>query len=555
MDYKEKYEQALERARKLNADNMLSDEATEEIFPELRESEEDEEEIRKVLIEVLHRLPTSALNYDAEGGYIGATKEQMLSYLEKQKKNNIPIYDKDGYTSARKKSRNSCAEETDLKEMHDKAFSNGYQFGIHEEKPLVWTSHDEGVRKEAIECLKAWEKIIPPDYLGDYQNILVWLQKELIIHTDEKEKEPRDYRKLYEEVVNSDWFKKAYAGKSLGEEDEQKEQKPISSCDIVPYIDDKIAALQDMWREEKVAFDWDDMHEMIEDVARHFYQKEQKPVEYLSKEKVFDIMKDLTNLSYSHFIPVNSNEYKQINEITEAVRSLLDYPIEQKSVENSGKELLYVSNKSYNIGYRDGKREAEQKSEWSDEEKDKLNSIERLIVNANAHGNGLIGDKEAIELQHFIRSIVKPITNIAEWSEEDEKIINFLSRLIEFQVKDDEYGFGDGRFISKQEAIKMLKSLHPQPQLELSEEDENTIQEIIGCIEQARADSHLSEDHCLRLETFLYKHYRPSWKPSEEQMRAFKSYIEDSQSKAEAAVGGWDNFDAMIHLYEQLKKL
>lgn len=59
---------------------------------------------------------------------------------------------------------------------------------------------------------------------------------------------------------------------------EKQEQKPISSCDIVPYIDDAIAALQDMWREEKVAFDWDDMHEMIEDVARHFYQKEQKPV-------------------------------------------------------------------------------------------------------------------------------------------------------------------------------------------------------------------------------------------------------------------------------------
>ena len=58
--------------------------------------------------------------------------------------------------------------------------------------------------------------------------------------------------------------------------EKQKEQKPISSCDIVPYIDDKIAALQDMWREEKVAFDWDDMHEMIEDVARHFYQKDQK---------------------------------------------------------------------------------------------------------------------------------------------------------------------------------------------------------------------------------------------------------------------------------------
>ena len=34
---------------------------------------------------------------------------------------------------------------------------------------------------------------------------------------------------------------------------------------------------------------------------------------------------------------------------------------EQKPAENGGKELLYVSNKSYNIGFRDGKREAEQK--------------------------------------------------------------------------------------------------------------------------------------------------------------------------------------------------
>lgn len=48
-----------------------------------------------------------------------------------------------------------------------------------------------------------------------------------------------------------------------------------------------------------------------------------------------------------------------------------------------------------------------------------------------------------------------------EWSEEDEKKIHFLSRLIEFQVKDDEYCFGDGTMITKQGAIEMLKSLRP----------------------------------------------------------------------------------------------
>lgn len=50
----------------------------------------------------------------------------------------------------------------------------------------------------------------------------------------------------------------------------------------------------------------------------------------------------------------------------------------------------------------------------------------------------------------------------AEWSEEDKKKIYFLSRLIELQVKDEEYCFGEGfRMISKQEAIEMLKSLRP----------------------------------------------------------------------------------------------
>ena len=83
----------------------------------------------------------------------------------------------------------------------------------------------------------------------------------------------------------------------------------------------------------------------------------------------------------------------------------------------------------------------------------------------------------------------------AEWSEEDEK---YLNRVINLWVND----FGEDS-----DTVKWLKSL------------------------------------------------RPSWKPSEEQMEAFKGYIEDCQARAEAAVGGWNNFDVMIRLYEQLKKL
>jgi hypothetical protein len=133
----------------------------------------------------------------------------------------------------------------------------------------------------------------------------------------------------------------------------------------------------------------------------------------------------------------------------------------------------------------------EEKVEWSDEEKDKLNSIERLIVNANAHGNYLIGDKEATELQHFIRSIVKPIANIAEWSEEDE------------------------------EALDMCLDAIPKAWKTKS-----------GIL----------------LTKWLKEHFRPSWKPSEDQMRCLDMVLCDEAMD--------DNVHrVLVQLREQLKRL
>ena len=220
---------------------------------------------------------------------------------------------------------------------------------------------------------------------------------------------------------------------------------------------------------------------------------------------------------------------------------------EQKPVEPSGKlsreEYLYQLLIDQLITYLDyeyltGKKPAE----WSEEEKDKLNSIERLIVNANAHGNYLIGDKEAIDLQHFIRSIVKPTTNLAEWSAEDEKMRNsILDKMISL---DNAYG-GDG--IAYGSEIAWLKSLRPQktPQdrfkearekyevewkeqkhMEWSEEDEEKLNQIdsllwllddyVGddcSLGQEKTDSIRSEIQNV-LSPWL-KSLRPSWKPSE----------------------------------------
>jgi hypothetical protein len=80
MDYKEKYEQALERARVYHTGGSICDaHMTEVIFPELKESEG--EKIRKALIEMIH----DTTGDECEDCY-HVSKESVLAWLEKQSK-------------------------------------------------------------------------------------------------------------------------------------------------------------------------------------------------------------------------------------------------------------------------------------------------------------------------------------------------------------------------------------------------------------------------------------------------------------------------------------
>ena len=58
--------------------------------------------------------------------------------------------------------------------------------------------------------------------------------------------------------------------------------------------------------------------------------REDKQKEYLPKGKIYHIMRELSMLSLSDIIPIESEEYKKIDEITSDVRDLLDYPIVKK---------------------------------------------------------------------------------------------------------------------------------------------------------------------------------------------------------------------------------
>jgi len=91
MDYKEKYEQALDRARKIHNQTEFDYEKgmMEEIFPELKESED--EKIRKVLIDYFNRYKEQE-----ECGintFFEIPTDNILAWLEKQGNNLV----KNGY--------------------------------------------------------------------------------------------------------------------------------------------------------------------------------------------------------------------------------------------------------------------------------------------------------------------------------------------------------------------------------------------------------------------------------------------------------------------------
>ena len=107
--------------------------------------------------------------------------------------------------------------------------------------PELAESEDEKVRKwlldHAIEMIAGLESDIS---LSTYDGIkghdpeaeAELAQWRKAIAYLEKQKEQKDYRKLYEDIAKSKWFKRAYEGKSLGElassaawKDEQKEQE------------------------------------------------------------------------------------------------------------------------------------------------------------------------------------------------------------------------------------------------------------------------------------------------------------------------------------------
>ena len=188
---------------------------------------------------------------------------------------------------------------------------------------LVAESEDERIRKQIIDYfsnelhnvkqltprtneVEAWISYLEKQK----ENHIPWYDYQkskeagyTIVPNDEYErltqKEPRDYRKLYEEIAKSEWFKKAYVGKSLGEG-----QKPLSTKEtelnsiafleqmgytcIPPQKEQKLAE----WSEED---DVEALKELKRKIDASMEHIEQKPVQDNDEREYVKTLKGLVS--------------------------------------------------------------------------------------------------------------------------------------------------------------------------------------------------------------------------------------------------------------------
>jgi len=132
-----------------------------------------------------------------------------------------------------------------------------------------------------------------------------------------------------------------------------------------------------------------------------------------------------------------------------------------------------------------------------------------------------------------------------EWSKEDERILKGIIGLIDH---DQHYG------VSNNEMISWLKSLRPQQKVEWCDEDADMLNCCISSIEEAKENRYAYKetdgDTSYDREIDWLKSLRPSWKPSEKQMRYLLAVINDPNN-----IGAESCYLTIKSLYNDLKKL
>ena len=604
MDYEKKMtrEEAIEKVRKMSLPKETV-EILEALAPELRESED--EKIRKEIIDFVnhYRYNTDITTEQAEWC------KKVIAYLEKQKKN-VVVYDGDNYKSAKEKAWTNFSGKVSLipeaKSIHDNGFSEGYQFGIHEEKPLKWTVHDEAVRKEAIACLEEWKRLIPYSGIEDYDNILNWLKEELSIHT-EKQKEQKhpngcftcdEYKKGYEEGRRNG-FTSGY-NKAMKEVEQKEQNGEDEECtDFTIFHPLKIGkgeyeCIPYSFYGSLTSFSED--KDLIDFLRTCFYtkeeceewikkQKEQEPVERwqyvgevdLKENRAIEILEDYLKWVVSESEQECSYTW---NELANAIRLGISAMKEKKP------NIELIQKSWYMEGYHDRKFNKEPKwviktgeggpryeenpkygqhieekpTEWSENDTVFLNEITDFFEN------------KTVRLQHDLDMYVHWLKSLPErfnlqpkqeWSEEDEKMLTRIIERGQSQIQMFETGL-------LPEQINWLKSLKPQPKQERSKKDEMMLQDLCEELHDLKCGNYRCYVKDIYNEWIAWlkslrpvskESLQPHWKPSEEQMKALYSALNDAISLYSNKVSplyeeiSQKHFDALESLYNDLKKL
>lgn len=335
-------------------------------------------------------------------------------------------------------------------------------------------------REEAINEIKSWDFLI-----GKEIEAVRTLIPELRESEDERiRKEIIDFIQWAEDrgMTRHDYHQEKRPAVWIAYLEKQKEQKPVDYD-------------HEMWKNCEANFEGG-KKEVIDHPEKYGLHKEQKPT--ISDEAIregivhFGITQyQIDNWLKKHINIVEQKEQKPADKEQDSIAFLEQHgytivpPHAPVSIVPSSKAIV---------------------TEWSEEEKQKLNRIYVILGQAaDTHAFSttcrLIGDKEAVELQDFIRSIAKPQTQ--EWSDEDERMVRFYEADYNNQIGDMSMKYViDMRLQFKNWLVNRLKSLRPQPHWKPSEEQ---MRALIGIICFGKISHVGQEEELIALKNQLLK--------------------------------------------------
>ena len=253
---------------------------------------------------------------------------------------------------------------------------------------------DERIRKEIINFLRS---PFVTENITD-EKIAPW------IAYLEKQKEQKDYRKLYKDIVKSEWFKKMYKGKSLGCDEEQKEQKPISQEDF------DTAKHEALWGEQKTA-EWSKEDEKrLNWVIEHFSQ---------SGELYHNLIVWLKSLRPHPKQEWSEEDERMRQTAIEACKTVAD-DYENSNARYKCKDWLE---------YRFKSLRPQPKQEWSEDDK--------FVFDAACNALEIHGHTKLSKMLKSLKNrgnFTKSNTNSLSWNEEDDAHLKWLCRIIHSQV-------------------------------------------------------------------------------------------------------------------------